>query len=54
MGLNCFEMYIKTGSNSWSNLILIENFNLNCATIISQTVYAVYWKYEYCIYLNKN
>ena len=49
MGLNCFEMYIKTGANSWSNL----NYNLNCATLMSQTVYAVYWKYEYCIYLNK-
>ena len=21
---------------------------------MSQTVHAVYWKYEYCIYLNKN
>ena len=42
MGLNCFEMYIKRVRTVGPISILIANFNLNCATIMSQTVYAVY------------
>ena len=48
-----FKYILKRGRTVGPISILIANFNLNCAIIISQTVYAVYWKYEYCIYLNK-
>ena len=54
MGLIFFKKCIlKRVRTVGPNSIVIENFNLNCATTMSQTVYAVYCKYEYCIYLNK-
>ena len=48
--LKCILKRVRTvGPHS----ILIENCNLNFATTMSQTVYALYCKYEYCNYLKK-
>ena len=42
MGLNCLKCILKRVRTVGPISILIANFNLNCATIMSQTVYALY------------